>query len=120
VPRRIRTVYPYQRVILDERFDGAADAAYGADRGYFLAIGALALIGTVLGEYGARGAGLETCSTGDARRCSQRLIEVGNNHVFPTAIAEIERVNANNFVAGPDTSATQNTAVMVKNKVIVH
>jgi hypothetical protein len=48
------------------------------------------------------------------------LIEVGNNHVFPTAIAEIERVDADNFIAGPDASATQNTAVMVKNKVIVH
>jgi hypothetical protein len=48
------------------------------------------------------------------------LIEVGNDHIFPTAMAEVQCVNADNFIAGPDASAAQNTAIMVYNQVIVY
>jgi hypothetical protein len=116
---RVRAVYPYKHIALYKRFDSAADAAYGADGSYLLAIGTFPLIGAFLGEYGARRTSLETSAAGYTGGFAQRLIKVGYYHIFPAAVSEIQRVNAYNLVARPYASATKDAPVSVDNQIFM-
>ena len=43
----------------------------------------------------------------------KRRIQINNDLVFDTAISDVERVNAFDFVASPDASRTENAAIVI-------